>query len=134
MTNKQEVNISSKVFVGNLSYDTSQSDLEILFSEVGQVVQVFLPSDRMTGRPRGFAFIEFNEDSSAEAAIEKYDGHELDSRAIRVSAAEDKQERSSSGGYSDNRPQQGGRAFQGPKRSKPKGSRRNIRAKKRGGF
>ena len=104
-----------------------QSDLESLFSEVGQVVQVFLPDDRATGRPRGFAFVEFTNDASAAEAIQKFDGQELNGRTIRVSEAEERQPRSS--GNSDT----GAFAMHPrPKGSKPKGSRRNIRARKRG--
>jgi RNA recognition motif-containing protein len=59
-----------------------QADLEALFSEVGQVVEVFLPSDRMTGRPRGFAFVEFIDAEPITEAIEKFDGYELNGRKI----------------------------------------------------
>jgi len=78
------------VFVGNLSDYTTQGDLQALFAEVGEVVEVFLPSDRATGRPRGFAFIEFGDDAQAAAAIEKFEGHELEGRKIRVTEAEDR--------------------------------------------
>ena len=114
--------------MGNLSYETTQGDLELLFSEAGHVVEVFLPDDRATGRPRGFAFVEFTEASAAEQAVEKFDGQQLNDRSLRVSVAEERRQRSpnfSDGGQSG-RPQ-------GPKRFKPKGSRRNIRARKRGG-
>jgi len=111
-----------------LSYDTTQSELESLFSEVGQVVQVFLPDDRNTGRPRGFAFIEFTEKAAAAEAIQRLDGHELNGRSLRVSEAEERQPRSS--GFSDAGPSTMHRGSRG---SKPKGSRRNIRARKRGG-
>jgi RNA recognition motif-containing protein len=104
-----------------------QSELEILFSEVGQLAEVFLPADRDTGRPRGFAFVQFIEEAAAATAIEKFDGYELRGRKLRVMVAEEKQRRSSSypdsGAYSNHR---------GPKKSKSKGSRRNIRAMKRG--
>jgi cold-inducible RNA-binding protein len=117
------------VFVGNLSYDTSQRDLEALFSEVGEVVEVFLPADRATGRPRGFAFVELADESAAAEAIEKFDGHDLGGRALRVTEAEDRPRRS---GFSD---PGGGDSPSGPprgaKKSRPKGSRRNIRGRKR---
>ena len=118
-----------------MSYDTTSSDLETIFSEVGEVVEIFVPTDRSTGRPRGFAFVEFTESSAAAAAIEKFDGHELQGRNLRVSEAEERQRRPPSfadgaggggggGGYG---PPRGG-----PKGGKPKGSRRNIRGRKRG--
>ena len=115
-----------------MSYDTTSSELETIFSEVGEVVEIFLPTDRSTGRPRGFAFVEFTESSAAAAAIEKFDGHELQGRNLRVSEAEERQRRppsfadggGSGGGY--------GPPGGGPKGGKPKGSRRNIRGRKRG--
>ena len=116
----------AKVFVGNLSYETSQTDLEALFAEVGSVVEVFLPIDRATERPRGFAFVELNDSEAIQAAIAKLDGVELHGRNIRVSEAREKPPRSS-GGFdrSDNAQPYGSRA-------KPKGSRRGIRGRKRG--
>lgn len=119
--------INSKVFVGNMNYDTTSNDLETLFSEVGEVVDIFVPTDRNTGRPRGFAFVQFTEQSAAAEAIEKFDGYELQGRNIRVSEAEERQRRAPS--YSD-----GGLppSPKGPKGGKPKGSRRNIRGRKRG--
>jgi cold-inducible RNA-binding protein len=114
-----------------MSYDTTSGELETLFSEVGEIVEIFVPTDRNTGRPRGFAFVEFTDQSSAAAAIEKFDGHELQGRSLRVSEAEERQRRPPSysdggGGYG------GGPPRGGPKGGKPKGSRRNIRGKKRG--
>ncbi len=110
-----------------MSYETTQSELESLFSEVGQVVEVFLPDDHNTGRPRGFAFVEFTEESTVAEAIDRFDEHELNGRALRVNEAESKQPRTSH--FSD-----AGRSgtYQGSRGSKPKGSRRNLRAKKRG--
>ncbi len=118
--------ISAKVFVGNLSYETSQTDLETLFSEVGPVVEVFLPTDRMTERPRGFAFVEFSDAEAVSTAIEKLDGAELHGRNLRVSEARDRPARPP-GGFERApwAPPRGARA-------KPKGSRRGIRGRKRG--
>lgn len=123
----KEVIISTKVFVGNLSYETTQEEVERLFSEVGHVAEVFLPYDRVTGRPRGFGFVEFTEEASAAEAIERLDGHQLHGRGLRVSQAEERQRRSPNyaGAGPSARPR-------GPRGSKPKGSRRNLRAKKRG--
>ena len=124
---RKEVIISTKVFVGNLSYDTTQEDLERLFSEMGHVTEVALPVDHITGRTRGFGFVEFTEELAATEAIEKFDGHQLHGRSLRVSQAEERQRRTSN--YSDAGPF---RKHRGSRGSKPKGSRRNIRAKKRG--
>jgi cold-inducible RNA-binding protein len=122
-----------KVFVGNLSYDTASSSVETLFAEAGQVVEVFMPNDRATGRPRGFAFVEYPTAEEAEAAIAKFDGHELDGRTLRVNAADDRPRRAPfrpsggpppfEGGYG------GGGGGDRPRREK--GSRRRIRGRKR---
>jgi RNA recognition motif-containing protein len=110
-----------------LSYETTQGEIESLFSQVGEVVDVFLPSDRNTGRPRGFAFVEFAEGSHAAEAIERFDGYELNARPLRVNEAEQRPQRTPQ--FSDSGP---GSSFQRPKSNKPKGSRRNIRSRKRG--
>ena len=131
--------MSSKVFVGNLEFSTTKDQLEELFGEVGSVVDCFLPSDRATGRPRGFAFVEFSSDEEAEAAIKRFDGYELGGRNLRVNAAEARQPSFGrgggfspgggggfgGGGFGPNAPPKG---FGG---GKSKGSRRNVRAKKR---
>jgi RNA recognition motif-containing protein len=114
------------VFVGNLSYDTTQVELEGLFSEVGKVVSVFMPADRITGRPRGFAFVEFTDEADAAKAIERLDGYEFKGRNLRVNAAEERRPRAPV--FADTGPfgmHRGAREF------KRKGSRRNIRARKR---
>eukprot|EP00563_Minutocellus_polymorphus_P015659 CAMPEP_0181052056 /NCGR_PEP_ID=MMETSP1070-20121207/17388_1 /TAXON_ID=265543 /ORGANISM="Minutocellus polymorphus, Strain NH13" /LENGTH=326 /DNA_ID=CAMNT_0023131127 /DNA_START=9 /DNA_END=989 /DNA_ORIENTATION=- len=73
-----------RLYLGNLSYETDESRLRTLFSEFGEVTDVFLPSDRMSGRPRGFGFVTFADRGAAEAAIAKMDNTEVDGRAIRV--------------------------------------------------
>ncbi|MFQ5740471.1 MAG: RNA recognition motif domain-containing protein [Acidobacteriota bacterium] len=118
--------ISVKVFVGNLSYDTTASELESLFEEAGQVVEVILPTDRDTGRPRGFAFVEFAERAALSAAVEKFDGYQLQGRSLRVSEAEERRPRAPRFGEA------GPSTYRGPRGAKPKGSRRNIRRRKRG--
>lgn len=133
--------MGSKLFVGNLSFDTTKTALEQLFAEAGQIVDVFLPSDRATGRPRGFAFVEFSTPEEAAAAIERFDGYELNARALRVNEATEKPQGGPRGG---GRPFEGGGGFgggggfegggnrrPGPAPARPKGSRRNVRARKR---
>lgn len=88
-------------------------------------MEVFLPADRNTGRPRGFAFVEFNDDEAAARAIEEFDGHELGGRNLRVNAAEARPPRPSF----TSAPPPRGKEFAKP--SRPKGSRRNARRKKR---
>jgi RNA recognition motif-containing protein len=120
--------IGTRIFVGNLSYDTTQDELQTLFSEAGPVKEVFLPVDRATGRPRGFAFVEFETDQAAADAIGRFDGQAVNGRNCRVSEAAERTRAPSfeggGGGFND-RP---------PKGAKPKGSRRNVRARKRGFF
>ena len=63
--------IGAKLFVGNLNFDTSKEELEELFGELGQITDCFLPKDRETGRPRGFAFVEYADESAAREAAER---------------------------------------------------------------
>ena len=121
--------ISSRIFVGNLSYETSQADLEALFGKVGQVTEVFLPIDRVTDRPRGFAFVEFGDAATVSEAM-KLDGTELNGRNLRVSEARDRAPRSpGGGGFMDDGPPS---MDFGRRPVKPKGSRRGLRGRKRG--
>ena len=88
--------MSRKLYVGNLSYDTSEDSLRAAFSQDGrEVVSVAIITDRDTGRPRGFAFVEMGSPADAEGAISALDGTELDGRSLRVNEA---QERSGGGG------------------------------------
>jgi RNA recognition motif-containing protein len=117
----------SKVFVGNLSFDTTKEELEALFAPIGEISDVFLPLDRDSGRPRGFAFVTFATPESAAEAIQKLDGAELGGRNLRVNEAT---ERPGGGGGRFGGP--GGGRGPGRPPSRPKGSRRNIRGRKRG--
>ncbi|MEM8808696.1 MAG: RNA-binding protein [Cyanobacteria bacterium P01_D01_bin.44] len=92
------------IYVGNLSYSATQEDIEQVFVEYGTVKRVTLPMDRETNRPRGFAFVEMEEDSQEEAAIEALDGAEWMGRELRVNKARprEQQPRRSSGGGSWN--------------------------------
>ena len=78
---------SNNVFVGNLSYETSRDRLLALFSAHGQVMSVNVITDRATGRPRGFAFVEMTTQAAASAAIEALNGQEVDGRKLTVDAA-----------------------------------------------
>ena len=116
------------MFVGNLSFDTTPDQLRELFTETGEVVSVTVPTDRDTGRPRGFAFVELSTPEQAAAAIEKLNGCELGGRALRVNEASER----APGGSSSFRPGGGFGAPGAGFRPRPKGSRRNVRARKRG--
>lgn len=91
------------IYVGNLSYEVTQEDLETTFKEYGTVKRVQLPTDRETGRFRGFAFVEMGTDTEETAAIEALDGAEWMGRDIKVNKAKPREERSSSGGGFNNR-------------------------------
>lgn len=89
------------IYVGNLSYEATDKDLESVFAEYGTVQRVQVPSDRETGRPRGFAFVEMGSDAEETAAIEALDGAEWMGRTLKVNKArprEDRGGRSSGGG------------------------------------
>lgn len=90
--------IGVKLFVGNLNFDTTKEELEEVFSEVGQIVDCFLPKDRETGRPRGFAFVEYSEASCATEAVTKFDGFEIRGRNLRVNEADDRRRGPGPGG------------------------------------
>ena len=86
-----------RLFVGNLSYSTSEADLRTFFGTVAPPTQVVLPVDRETGRPRGFAFVEFADRTHAEQAIQRFNGQMLNDRPIAVSEARAREDRGPSG-------------------------------------
>ncbi|MEB3279688.1 MAG: RNA-binding protein [Lyngbya sp.] len=86
------------VYVGNLSYQVTEEDLRSVFAEYGTVKQVSIPTDRETGRPRGFAFVEMDGDAQEQAAIEQLDGAEWMGRDLKVNKARPKEDRGSSFG------------------------------------
>ncbi|NJP12121.1 MAG: RNA-binding protein [Leptolyngbyaceae cyanobacterium RU_5_1] len=87
------------IYVGNLSYKVTQEDLEQTFAEYGTVKRVQLPTDRETGRFRGFAFVEMGTDAEEDAAIEALDGAEWMGRDLKVNKAKPREERPRSGGW-----------------------------------
>lgn len=86
------------IYVGNLSYEVTQDDLNHVFSEYGTVKRVQLPTDRETGRLRGFGFIEMGTEAEETAAIEALDGAEWMGRDLKVNKARPREERGSSRG------------------------------------
>ncbi len=90
--------MASKLYVGNLSYNTTEDSLRDAFSSAGQVVKVSIMHDRDTGQSRGFAFVEMASQSDAEAAIKALDGREVDGRALRVNEARERTDRGPGGG------------------------------------
>jgi len=103
---KIETNImGTKLFVGNLSFNTTEVDLQDLFAGAGQVKEAILMQDKFTGKSRGFAFVTMETDAEAEAATEKFNGYSLDGRALTVNEARPRTEGGGGGG--------GGRSFGG---------------------
>lgn len=76
-----------KLYVGNLSFQTTEDDLRTLFEQAGELSSVALITDRDSGQSRGFAFIEFANDAEAQAAIQRFDGMEIEGRALKVNVA-----------------------------------------------
>ena len=117
-----------RLFVGNLSYATTEADLRAYFGAVAPPSQVVLPVDRETGRPRGFAFVEFIDRSHAETAIQRFNGQMFNGRPLAVSEARAREDRGpgaprpggpGGGGFGGPRPAGGG--FGGPRPGGPGG-------------
>ena len=90
--------MSTKLYVGNLPYETTESDLQTLFAAAGQVSTVNIVRDRATGQARGFAFVEMNDEDGARKAITELDQHQLDGRSLTVNEAKPMAPRSNGGG------------------------------------
>ena len=101
--------MSQKLYVGNLSYNTTEAQVRDLFAQAGEVTSVSLITDRETGRLKGFGFVEMNTAEQAQEAIKRFNGYTLDERALTVNEARPREERSGSfggnsgGGRRDNR-------------------------------
>jgi cold-inducible RNA-binding protein len=99
--------MSTKLFVGNLSFDVVENDLQDLFSQNGPVSEVNVIMDKMTGRARGFAFVTMSTKEGADAAVAALNGKDWKGRALTVNEARPREERPAGGGgggYSDRRP------------------------------
>ena len=105
--------MATKLFVGNLAFNATTADLEALFGQAGAVSSVNIISDKFSGQSRGFGFVEMENQSEAQAAIERFNGYDFQGRALTVNEARPRPERtggghSSSGGYG-----RGGRSSSG---------------------
>jgi RNA recognition motif-containing protein len=89
--------MAKNLYVGNLSYDTNEDTLRTLFAEFGEIESVRLITDRYTGRPRGFAFVEMATEETAQAAIGALNGKMVDGREIKVDNAKPRADRDSRG-------------------------------------
>ncbi|MBK9316954.1 MAG: RNA-binding protein [Acidobacteria bacterium] len=102
--------MSMKLYVGNLSFNTTEEDLTRLFTEVGSVESASMVTDRDTGRSRGFGFVEMSSKAEGEAAIAKFNGSEVDGRSLTVNEAKPRENRSGGGGFGGGRGGGGGRS------------------------
>jgi RNA recognition motif-containing protein len=107
--------MDSKLFVGNLSFDTTENDLQDTFAAHGNVVQVDIPQDRMTNKPRGFGFVTMSSKQEADAAVTALNGTDLYGRALTVNEARPREERSGGdrGGYGSSQRSSRGRSYSG---------------------
>jgi RNA recognition motif-containing protein len=108
--------MSRKLFVGNLPYETMEQDLESLFGQAGQVETVSVMRDRVTGRARGFAFVEMASDEDAQKAITQLNGHQRGGRALTVNEARPQAARPGGGGFGGGGGAGGGRGRGGQAR------------------
>ncbi len=90
--------MSNKLFVGNLSFNTTENDLNDAFAAFGTVTETNLMMDRETGRPRGFGFVTMSSADEAQKAIEALNGKDMDGRALTVNVAKPREERTGGGG------------------------------------
>jgi RNA recognition motif-containing protein len=88
----------NKLYVGNLSFDSTQNDINDAFSPHGKVTSVAIITDRETGRPRGFAFVEMGSDAEAQAAMRALDGQQLGGRSLKVNIAQPRERNAGGGG------------------------------------
>jgi cold-inducible RNA-binding protein len=90
--------METKIYVGNMSHETTEDDLRTMFSEAGTVGAVNVIMDRHTGEPRGFAFVTMSSQAEADNAISMFDTKELHSQALKVNIAKTSEERPATGG------------------------------------
>jgi cold-inducible RNA-binding protein len=90
--------MSNKLFVGNLSFNVTENELQDMFAAHGSVLEANLMTDRMTGRPRGFGFVTMSSAQEADAAVTALNGQTVDGRALTVNIARPREERSGGGG------------------------------------
>ncbi|MEI6280108.1 MAG: RNA-binding protein [Verrucomicrobiae bacterium] len=101
--------MGNKLYVGNLSFNTTEIAIQDMFTQCGSVSEVMLMQDKFTGRSRGFAFVTMSSDAEAQAAVESLHGKDLDGRALTVNEARPREDRPPGGGG-------GGGRFDGPRR------------------
>src|SRR5215213_10264888 len=109
-TQERYISMSTKLYVGNLAFQTTSQELQQLFAQAGTVQSASVVEDRDTGRSRGFAFVEMSTEEEANSAIDQFNGKEVGGRALKVNEAKPRENRGGGGGrgFSDNRGGGGG--------------------------
>jgi RNA recognition motif-containing protein len=119
--------MSTKLFVGNLSFNTTENQLQDLFAAHGNVIEVDLIMDKFTGRPRGFAFVSMETKEAADAATQALNGKAVDGRPLTVNEARPREERSGGGGGGRGYDRGGGGGYGGGGRGdRDRGGRREY--------
>jgi RNA recognition motif-containing protein len=95
--------MGKKLYIGNLAFSTSNKDLEDLFSQAGTCESVAVITDRDSGQSRGFGFVEMSSNAEAQSAIQQFDGHDLNGRALKVNEAREREGGGGGGGGGWNR-------------------------------
>jgi RNA recognition motif-containing protein len=121
---------NSKLYVGNMSFQTSEAELRSHFEQFGAVTDVYVAMDKFTGRPRGFAFVTMGTADEAKVAIEKSNGFDLGGRKLQVNEARPKEDRPAGGGFGGG----GGGGFRGGRGGGGGGFRGGRGGGDRGGF
>ena len=105
--------MSTKLYVGNLAFQTTSEDLQELFAQAGTVQSANVVEDRETGRSRGFAFVEMSTNAEAAAAIDQFNGKEIGGRALKVNEAKPRETRTGSSGRNFGGGNRGGGGYRG---------------------
>jgi cold-inducible RNA-binding protein len=105
---KEQTSMPAKLYVGNLSFNTTETDLQDLFATVGPVQETLIMQDRMTMKSRGFGFVTMSEASDAQKAIAQFNGKQIEGRALTVNEARPREEHGGGGGGGGQRSYGGG--------------------------
>jgi cold-inducible RNA-binding protein len=113
--------MTKKLYVGNLSYSTTEEQIRELFSQAGEIESIALITDRETGRAKGFGFVEMKTDEGSREAIKRFNGYSLNNRTLTVNEARPREERSGGGGFGGGDRRGGGDRDRGGRRGESSG-------------
>jgi RNA recognition motif-containing protein len=119
--------MNKKLYVGNLPYSTTEAQVRSLFEQAGEITDVALITDRETGRPKGFGFVEMATEEGAQEAIKRFNGYTLDNRNLTVNEARPREERSGGGGFGGGRRDDRNGGFGGGGGNRDRGNRGGSR-------